>query len=332
MTYSLEDRKAQLTAIGDFITSDDVIWTEAKQKAESLNPWFTQQFIDLACDNIAQQYTDHTVLEKVIKSYPIPDGSTSKTLGIINAGNIPLVGFHDFLVGYLCGLKMQIKLSSKDEALFQAIHRFASDTFEGFGDLVTLPSKLENCDAYIATGGDTTSIYFEKYFGNKANIIRKHRNSVAILDGTETEQELVGLADDVHLYFGLGCRNVTHLYVPEGYDFVPMLEAWKKYDYFKEHSKYMNNYDYQLAIYIINGDEYMSTPASLLLQRDEIASPVSVCFYSYYRDASELRKSMDMNKIQCVVSKKHVAFGQSQRPSLTDFPDGEDTIAFCLGL
>ncbi len=332
MSISLDKRLQILEAIGDYITSEDVSWKESIKKAGVQNPWFTEEMVLTASRGIASSYLQPEVLQEVVRRYEITDAVSSQTMGVINAGNIPLVGFHDFLSAFIMGVPAQIKLSSKDEVLFANICAFASESFPEFGDYVQLADKLQNCDAYRATGGETSSLYFKKYFGQKPNIIRSHRTSVAILTGDETAEELQGLSDDIHLYYGLGCRNVTHLYVPEGYDFQNLLESFSRYEYFAEHNKYMNNYDYQLAIYIINGDQYMQRYSTLVVENEALSSPVSVVYYSYYKKQEDLRSTLPLDQIQCVVSHTDTPFGQSQSPGVFDFADGLDTFEFCKRL
>ncbi len=328
MSFSLETRIQILQAIGDYITSDDMEWAAYKRRAENENPWFTQKMIDTMTQHIQTAYTDPAILRQVVSRYALSDAGPSTQLGIINAGNIPLVGFHDFMAAILVGLPTQIKLSSKDKALFEGVFDFVKRHFPDYGGRIGAVDKLENCDAYIATGGETSSLYFEKYFGQKPNIIRGHRSSIAILDGQESAEQLSGLADDIHLYFGLGCRSVTQVYVPEGFDFGPLLESYASYADFQEHTKYMNNYDYQLAIYIINGDPYMTRYSTIMVENPALSSAVSVVHYSYYTDADKLRHELDMEKIQCIVSAQDVPFGRSQYPGVMDFADGVDLFEF----
>lgn len=332
MSFSLDERVQILHAIGDFINSEDVQWLASKKRAAVANPWFTEEMINTMSGHIQSAYTDRNALELAIEKYNISEQGKFRSLGIINAGNIPLVGFHDFLAAFLVGIPTQIKLSSKDKILFESIFKFAEKHFPGFDEVVTAVERLEDCDAYIATGGETSSMYFEKYFGQKPNIIRGHRNSIAILEGNENEEQLAGLADDIHLYFGLGCRSVTHVFVPEGYDFQSMLESFSKYEHFQEHTKYMNNYDYQLAIYIINGDQYMARYSTLLVENPALSSAVSVVHYSYYTDRIQLLGGLNREKLQCIVGSGETDFGQSQYPRIFDFADGEDTFEFCRKL
>jgi hypothetical protein len=249
------------------------------------------------------------------------------------AGNIPLVGFHDFLCVFIAGHKALIKPSSKDETLIRHITETLMDWNEEIKDLVQFETMLKNCDAYIATGSNNSAGYFEYYFKKYPHIIRRNRTSVAILTGEETKEELEMLADDVFLYFGLGCRNVTKIYVPEKYDFIPLLDALKKYDRFADHHKYKNNYDYYLAIHLLNKKFYMSTASILLIEDPSVFSPISQLNYEYYTDVDELTASLkDNSSIQCIVGKNFVPFGQSQRPTISDYADGVDTLQFLARL
>jgi hypothetical protein len=188
---------------------------------------------------------------------------------------------------------------------------------------------LKGCDGYIATGSNNSAGYFEYYFGRYPHLIRRNRTSIAILDGHETSEDLEKLADDVYLYFGLGCRNVTKILVPEGYDFQAMLESFRKYDFLADHNKYINNYDYQLAVMVLNKKYYMSNRSILLTEDRSAFSPISVLHYEYYRNPGTVLQGLEEGKdIQCIVGKKHLPFGEAQYPSLTDYADGVDTLEF----
>jgi hypothetical protein len=192
---------------------------------------------------------------------------------------------------------------------------------------------LKGCDAYIATGSNNSSRYFEHYFNRYPNIIRRNRTSVAILDGTETETDLQNLADDIFAFFGLGCRNVTKIYVPEDYDFIPLLTACKSWARLSENHKYKNNYDYNLALHILNGVVYMSTENVILTENKAFFSRISQLHYEFYSDKQLLEQSLaGNNDLQCIVGKEQLPFGQTQQPGLTDYPDGVDTMAFCCRL
>ncbi|HEY5772517.1 MAG TPA: acyl-CoA reductase, partial [Chitinophagaceae bacterium] len=231
------------------------------------------------------------------------------------------------------GHRSIIKASSKDEVLIKHLVEKLTDWNKEINELVVFQEMLKGCDAYIATGSNNSARYFEYYFKKYPHIIRRNRTTVAVLDGNETTTELEKLADDVHLYFGMGCRNVTKIYVPKEYDFIPMLSAFKKYDHFKDHNKYKNNYDYNLALHILNGKFYMSNESIILLEKSSIFSPISQLNYEFYTDKNVVAKSLgSMDDLQCAVGHGYLPFGQAQIPSLTDYADGIDTLNFLTKL
>ena len=323
------DLAAQL---GQYILSDTADWQEAKQKASLANPWFTPEFIDLATGNIAKNYLDKGKLQSWTSSYKLGYVDPKK-IGIVMAGNIPLVGFHDLLSVFISGHKAIIKASSKDDVLIKHLTQKLIEWKSALKEMIVFQEMLKGCDAYIATGSNNSARYFEYYFKKYPHIIRRNRTSVAVLDGNETTPELEKLADDVHLYFGMGCRNVTKIFVPKEYDFIPMLSAFKKYDHFKDHNKYKNNYDYYLALHILNGKFYMSNESIILVENPSIFSPISQLNYGFYTDVNEVAKSLAaMNDLQCAVGHDYTPFGQAQIPSLTDYADGIDTLDFLAKL
>jgi len=323
------DLAAQL---GEYILSGAADLQEAKHKASLTNPWFTPEFIDLAAGNIAKNFLDKEKLQNWTSSYKI--GSVDpKKIGIVMAGNIPLVSFHDLLSVFISGHSSIIKASSKDEVLIKHLVEKLIDWNKEVNELIVFQEMLKGCDAYIATGSNNSARYFEYYFKKYPHIIRRNRTTVAVLDGNETTTELEKLADDVHLYFGMGCRNVTKIYVPKEYDFIPMLSAFKKYDHFKDHNKYKNNYDYNLALHILNGKFYMSNESIILLEKSSIFSPISQLNYEFYTDKNVVAKSLgSMDDLQCAVGHGYLPFGQAQIPSLTDYADGIDTLNFLTKL
>jgi hypothetical protein len=198
---------------------------------------------------------------------------------------------------------------------------------------ISIADQLKGCYAYVATGSNNSSRYFDYYFNKYPHIIRKNRTSVAILTGNETIEDLAALADDVYLYFGLGCRNVTKIYVPANYDFLPLLESFKKYNWTFDHNKYKNNYDYQLAVMLINKMYYMSNGSLLLQENKSFFSPISQLHYEYYDDKKTVEESLaDHPDIQCIVGKGHIPFGEAQHPALDDYADKADTLQFLLDL
>lgn len=326
---NLQYRIELLAKLGDYLQNDPPAWQEAKMRAEQQNGWFTPEFIAYATQQVVTRYLHATELEKWAASYGIADQpATSKDVGIIMAGNIPMVGLHDLLCVFVSGHRAVVKASSKDDVLIRHLVDTLVAWEPAVDKQVRFAPMLKGCDAYIATGSNNSAGYFEYYFGKYPSIIRRNRTSVAILDGSETPEQLRALADDVFIYFGLGCRNVTKLYVPDNYDFPPLLNAFSAYNYLGEHHKYKNNYDYNLAIHLLNKEFYMSTPALLLIETDAFFSPISQLNYSYYTDDISLRELPSHPDLQCIVGKGFLPFGESQQPRLADFADGVDTLQF----
>ncbi|AEV96713.1 acyl-CoA reductase [Niastella koreensis] len=327
---NLQQRIVLLNRLGEYILEGSDNWQTAKEKASLQNAWFTPEFIDLATRNIAEAFLQKDKLMAWARQYNLPGETPApKNVGIIMAGNIPLVGFHDFLCVFITGHRQTIKPSSKDDILIKHLVQQLYEWDETTRQLVTFSEMLKGCDAYIATGSNNSARYFDYYFSKYPHIIRRNRTSVALLTGQETPGELDKLADDVYQYFGLGCRNVTKLYVPENYDFVPLINAFKKYDYLGDMHKYRNNYDYMLAVLILNKQYYMSNQSILLAESKELFSPISQLNYEFYKNASEVEASLAGNAdVQCIVGKNHLAFGQAQQPALTDYADGVDVMKF----
>lgn len=341
----LAERIALMVRLGQYFNENDESWQYAKERAERMNGWFTQSFIELAVQNIITQFLDEAKLKAWLANYPeIKDSNdSSKTVGLVMAGNIPLVGFHDFLCCYMSGYNVKVKLSSKDTVLWEHIFKVLSGWDEDFEKTVSVSEMLKDCDAYIATGSNNSARYFEQYFKKFPHIIRRNRTSVAVLDGTETPEELDFLADDVCLYYGLGCRNVTKIFVPENYDFEKLLPVFNKYKNHTDHNKYMNNYDFQLAIFLLNKVKYMSNGSLLIVQNESPFAAISVLHYEFYKDKKQLIETLVANDdLQCITTKQEDAakysgkavqnFGDNQQPALSDYADGVDTMQFLTGL
>ncbi|MDB5192546.1 MAG: acyl-CoA reductase [Segetibacter sp.] len=309
-------------------------WQEAKEMAKRANQWFVPEFTDLAAKNIAEAFLQKEKLEQWAKHYNIPDENNApKTVGLVMAGNIPMVGFHDLLCIFITGHKQVIKLSSKDDVLIKHLAGKMKEWSDEIDELIVLKDNIKGCDAYIATGSNNTSRYFEYYFGKYPNVIRKNRTSVAILDGTETAEELEGLADDINVYFGLGCRNVTKLYIPKEYNFEALIGALNKYIHFFDVSKYKNNYDYQLAVALMSNKFYMTNGSVLLLENAPLFTPVSQVNYQYYTKVEEVLKDVKASEdVQALVGHYGIPFGGAQQPALVDYADGVDTIHFLMYL
>ncbi|RYD75501.1 MAG: acyl-CoA reductase, partial [Sphingobacteriales bacterium] len=303
------------------------------QQASQKNGWFTPEFIDLACEKIATNFLDKNLLEQWAAHYHVDENITPKNVGIVMAGNIPLVGFHDFLAVFICGHQQTIKLSTKDDILLKHLVRKLYEWEITVQNYISFAETLKGCDAYIATGSNNSARYFEQYFSKYPNIIRRNRTSSAVLTGSETAEQLSNLSDDIHQYFGLGCRNVSKLFVPKDYNFEPLIRSFDKYGYFGDHHKYKNNFDYQLSLILLNNIYYMTNSATLLTENQALFSPISHLYFEYYEDLQKLKdKLADNNDLQCLVDGDSVAFGEAQNPGLFAYADGVDTMQFLLGV
>ena len=330
---NLQKRIDILYRLQNYLLADEEDWQNIKLKAAQHNGWFIPPFINLAIDNICHAFLKNEKLEQWALHYHLDDNVGGKNMGLVMAGNIPLVGFHDFLCVFMSGHKQTIKLSSKDNILLKHLVTKMIEWEPAVNEYVQFAEMLKGCDAYIATGSNNSARYFEQYFSKYPNIIRRNRTSAAVLTGDETEDDLIKLTDDVHQYFGLGCRNVTKLYVPVGYDFVPLLRAFDKYKYFEDHHKYKNNYDYQLSIALLNNVFYMTNGSALLLENDAIFSPISVLNYSFYESEKTVLGSLNKHdSLQCICGHDGIGFGLAQIPTLMDYADGVDTMQFLLTL
>jgi len=304
---------------------------QAKASAYNQNSWFLPDFIEKAIDQIARQFLTKEALIEWTATYPqLADKMTHKKVGIVMAGNIPLVGFHDLLSTLIAGHTAVVKLSSKDTVGMEYIIHTLIEIEPLWKDHIIVQSHLKDCDAYIATGSNNTSRYFEQYFGKYPHIIRSNKTSIAILDGRESPTDLDLLADDMMLYFGRGCRNVTQVWVPEGYDFIPLLNALKKYNYIIDEHKYRHNYDYQLALLMMTRQFYMDTNAILLSENPSPFAAIAQIHYQFYTPTQP--PIVNPAEIQCIVVKGGLSFGSLQKPSLQQYADGVDTLAFLTSL
>jgi hypothetical protein len=330
---NLQGRINLLCRLGKYLKNNNYEWQEIKQKAYHKNGWFTPDFIDAACNKIASCFLDEKLLQQWAAHYYIDDNIEPKNVGIVMAGNIPLVGFHDFMATFIAGHRQTIKLSSKDDLLLKHLVGVLISFDSTIQNQITFAEMLKGCDAYIATGSNNSSRYFEQYFSKYPHIIRRNRTSVAILSGTETTTNLENLSDDIHLYFGLGCRNASKIYVPKEYDFIPLLKAFDKYLYFADHHKYKNNYDYQLSIILLNNIYYMTNGSTLLTQNEALFSPISHIFYEEYEDVNKVLQDLQQNdNVQCIIAGGQIGFGEAQNPGLFSYADGVDTMQFLLSI
>ncbi len=306
------------------------------------NTWFTKPNVDFALRAIGETLTEEKLLDWT-NNYPeIAKPKTPKKIGVVMAGNIPLVGFHDLLCVLISGNIFIGKLSSKDDKLMRLIADLLIDIDSEFTQFIHFEEDyLKRFDAVIATGSDNTSRYFDFYFGKYPNIIRKNRNSVAVLTGNETDDELTQLSNDIFVHFGLGCRNVSKLFLPTGYDLTRFLFPFEIHREIVNHNKYANNYDYNRAIYLVNQAQFLDSSWFMLKEENGLSSPVAVIYYEFYSDFEQVVNSIDENKehIQCIVShlpnvgeNETVPFGKAQMPELTDYADNIDTMKFLCNL
>ncbi len=297
------------------------------------NPWFTPENVRSALNAIADKLTEDNLIHWT-NSYPqLKEITKLLTAGVIMAGNIPLVGFHDFLCVLITGNNLIAKTSSKDSELLIYISKLLCEINPEFKNKIVFTEEtLKGFDVVIATGSDNSSRYFEYYFGKYPNIIRKNRNSIAILEGDESDDQLEALGTDIFSYFGLGCRNVSKIYLPEGYDLSVFNRSWKSFSDCICHQKYANNYDFNKAVYIVNKEKFFDTGFLLMKEEHKLSSPVSVLHYEYYKSLNDVIKQTELMKenIQCIVGKHHIQFGKAQSPELWDYADGTDTIEFLL--
>ncbi|WP_341832037.1 acyl-CoA reductase [Sphingobacterium thalpophilum] len=311
---------------------DDLI--QIIQFAQHKNPWYTPQNVERAIQAIAANLT----IEKLNHWLaPYPDLNSTKIVGLILAGNIPLVGFHDMLSVLISGFRAKIKVSSDDAGLTSYVLRLLKQIAPSFTDAFEIVDKLKDFDLVIATGSNNSSRYFDYYFGTKPHIIRRNRNSVAIIGGKESPDQLESLGHDIFDYFGLGCRSVSKLFIPKDYPIANFFEGIAAFNNVTEHFKYNNNYDYNKSIYLINGDKHFDNGFLLLKEDERTASPLAVVYYETYETLAEVENKLQLaqENIQCVVSEIALnvpspvfRFGESQCPALDDFADGVNTLDF----
>jgi hypothetical protein len=304
------------------------------------NLWFSERNVKFALREWSNQLNQKSI-DKWLSEYKIPDNSNNDIkLGLITAGNIPLVGLHDFICGYITGVKLRLKLSSKDKVLMNWVIDIIKSLDPDFENkIIIFDERLKDFNAIIATGSNNTNRYFEYYFKNYPKILRRNRNSIAILDGNESKDDLEMLADDIFIYFGLGCRNISNIFVPKDYKFDLMAEAFSKYNHVLDNNKYANNFNYQYTLIAMNRTLHINLNNCLLVENQLLHSPVAVINYQYYSDINSLNsliKSVN-SEIQCIVSKNNnligaIALGESQKPTLSDYADNIDTMKFLLNL
>ncbi|WP_413998837.1 acyl-CoA reductase [Flavobacterium sp. W1B] len=349
---TLETKKSVFVELGKFLSQfsenntqkkpevlqNDLFFDDCIQLiklSQSHNGWYTPEQVYFSLQSWATALTEEN-LNQWLAAYDLEDVKT-KNIALILAGNIPLVGFHDFLSVLITGHNVMVKTSSNDQHLLPFLAKYIIAVDPEFANKITfVEGKLENFDAVIATGSNNTARYFEYYFKDKPSIIRKSRNSVAVLNGKETKEQLVALGEDIFRYFGLGCRNVSKLFVPKGYSFNAFFEAIFEHQDVIHYEKYANNYDYNKAVFLMSNFKLLDNGFLTLKEDKSHASPISSVFYEFYDNIEEIqtRLQIENEQIQCIVSnnliENSIEFGQTQKPKLWDYADNIDTISFLL--
>ena len=328
-----KQRLAAFAELGKTLNSPDEELTGLIRSAKQFNAWFTPESTTQAVKAISEMLKREDL--EVWMNGNLEEAYSQRRVGLILAGNIPLVGFHDILCVLAAGHKALIKLSSQDQKLIPYLIQKLIEIEPGFKGDVEYIERLKDFDAVIATGSNNTSRYFEYYFSKVPHIIRKNRNSVAILNNTEGSDDLVKLGHDIFDYFGLGCRNISKLYVPRGYDFKNLFEGIESFKPVIDHHKYNNNYDYNKSILLVNMNKHLDNGFLLVKEDENLASPLAVLHFQEYDDIRKLEQELieKSEHIQCIVSGmklalESVALGESQQPKLWDYADGIDTMAF----
>ena len=311
-------------------------FSEIAQKAYHYNNWFTEREVKKAVSAIVKMLSEDA-LEKWVEQYDIDPGKPVKRVGVVMAGNIPLVGFHDALSVLISGHTLVAKLSSSDNVLIPLIFDLLKENEPAFDKQIIIGERLKDVDMVIATGSDNSARYFHYYFKDLPHIIRKNRNAIAVLTGEESEDELAALGRDIFDYFGLGCRNVSKLYLPENYDLDKLFAALTDYSYLLSESKYMHNYEYYSAVLLLKEVKFLTNNFLILKEDKNIACPVSILNYEYYKDINALNSELTAlaDQIQCKVSvspmiESSILPGLAQKPRLWDYADGVDTMKFLM--
>lgn len=316
---NIEKRIAAFANLGDYILENPVLLQEVVNKTFIYNTWFTKENTNRALQNIAKEFLNKEKVQNWISAYDLEHTTyDSKVIAIVAAGNIPMVAFHDILCVLISGNQLQLKLSEKDKYLLPFIFEKLTEIEPAFKDTIYIQFKLENFDAIIATGSNNTARYFEYYFSKYKNIIRRNRNSIAILTGNETEEDIENLGHDIFDYFGLGCRNVSKIFVPKDFDLMSLKEGLSKHKEVSQHNQYMNNLDYQRTLYLMNQTPLIDIDFINIVENKSLHSPISCLHVERYENIDEVNNYIidEKENIQCVIGKDYLAFGKSQQPGL----------------
>ncbi len=331
-----EEIISALDSLGQYIRSMPAELEEKVDEAYHHNRWFTHENTRKMLQALAGEMLAKEKLESWLAAYPKAPRSDGRSIGLVMAGNLPLVGFHDLLCVLASGNKAQVKLSSKDRILLPFLSSRLEAICPSLAGRIDYVNRLQNFDAVVATGSNNSARYFEYYFGRYPHVIRKNRNSVAVIRGDESEAELLALGEDVFSFFGMGCRNVSKMYLPKGYDPAHILESLEPFSEIIRHDKYRNNYDYHRSLYLLNKTPHLASDFLMLLEDENPASPMATLHYEFYENDADLaaKLALKADQIQIIVSKDEhigdVAPGRSQQPGLSDYADRVDTMAFLL--
>ncbi len=331
---TLKERIEALVKLADRIhelTPESI--SDLSRRAQHNNKWFTEENVAHAFEGIASMLQKNE-LEEWLSNYKIPVVEVPKIVGLIMAGNIPLVGFHDLLCVLITGHFAAIKTSSQDEFLMNQVIDWLLVIEPRFKKYIEVRERLTDIDVLIATGSDNTARYLEYYFRRHPKVIRKNRTSIAVFDGSESVEDYQELAKDLFWYFGLGCRNISKIFTPEPFDHTKFFESIEHMNDIGNHNKYRNNYDYHKSILLVNGVKHLDNGFLLLQPSKNLVSPVSILFQETYSSKEQLDNYLAENedKIQCIVGHDYIPFGQAQKPKVWDYADGLDTIAFINSL
>lgn len=336
---SLKRRIENLVNLGDYIRSNNQDFVAAKNKAAAFNPWFTGENIDKAVNAISEQMLKSDVIENWVCNYSINENSNHE-VGLILAGNIPLVGFHDIMCAYLAGHLVRIKASGKDTVLTEYLINYLINLDKNDPRL-QIDDNLKGISAIIATGSNHSAKQFERYFSHVPHIIRRNRNAVGVITQNDSQDDIEILGEDIFSFFGLGCRNVSKVFFPKNYNLPFFLETL--HDKYKEiilHQKYKNNYDYNYALYLLNKENFLANGAVILRNHPDIVSRIACLHYEEYEHLNALSQELKMkeDQIQCIVSNvkleglNTIPFGKAQYPKINDYADGVDTMEFLTNL
>ena len=335
-----DERIEALAQLGAYISEYGEHLQAYVARTEFNNKWFTKENQKQSLLAIASEFLDRDKLDNWISTYDIPVETEAKTVGLVLAGNIPLVGFHDVLSVFVAGHKSLIKLSDKDRFMLPHLLNKLKEFAPASEAYFEVTERMDSLDAVIATGSNNSARYFEAYFGKYPNIIRKNRHAVAVLNGEETEEELRSLGQDIFSYFGLGCRNVSKLYLPKDYDFNLLMETLHEFNYLVHNSKYKNNFDYNIALFQLNSVPLVNNGSIILVENEALTSRIATMHYEFYEDVNEVEKQLQSrtDELQLVATNLDFSglnvkkFGEAQQPSLRDYADGVDTLEFLTKL